>query len=64
MNTGLSPPTHAVKFDGRAKSASRGKDGSPSVPTSKKGSGVSLVSPSLKPILPGEPGFINSSVDH
>lgn len=52
MNSGLSPPTHAVKIDGKGKPASRGKDLSPSVPTSKKGNGVSLVSPSLKPILP------------
>jgi hypothetical protein len=53
MNSGLSPPTHAVKSDGRGKSVGRGKDASHSVPTTKKGNGVTLVSPSLKPILPG-----------
>jgi hypothetical protein len=52
MNSGLAPPTHAVKNDGRGKSVSRGKDAPHSVHT-KKGSGVTLVSPSLKPILPG-----------
>jgi len=52
MNSGLAPPTHAVKIDGKGKSTGRGKDGSSSVPTAKKGNGVSLVSPSLKPILP------------
>lgn len=66
MNSGLSPPTHAVKIDGKGKPASRGKDFSPSVPTSKKGNGngVSLVSPSLKPIRPGTSGIITSSVEH
>jgi hypothetical protein len=58
MNSGLTPPTHAVKFDGKGgKSAGRGKDSSSSVPTSKKGNGVPLVSPSLKPILPGKSGY-------
>lgn len=52
MNSGLAPPTHAVKNDGRGKSVGRGKDSSHSAHT-KKGSGVALVSPSLKPILPG-----------
>jgi hypothetical protein len=46
MNSGLSPP----KNDGKGKSVGRGKD---AVPITKKGSGVALVSPSLKPILPG-----------
>ena len=62
MNSGLAPPTHAVKIDGKGKSAGRGKDTSSSVPTSKRGNGVSLVSPSLKPILPGESGIVTSSV--
>jgi hypothetical protein len=58
MNSGLTPPTHAVKFDGKGgKSVGRGKDGSSSVPTSKRGNGVPLVSPSLKPILPGKSGY-------
>jgi hypothetical protein len=65
MNSGLSPPTHAVKIDGKGKSAGRGKDSSPSVPISKKGNGVPLVSPSLKPILPGKSsGIVASSVEH
>lgn len=64
MNSGLSPPTHAIKIDGKGKPASRGKELSSSVPTSKKGNGVSLVSPSLKPILPGTSGIITSSVEH
>lgn len=64
MNSGLSPPTHAVKFDGKVKPASRGKDISPSVSASKKGNGLSLVSPSLKPILPGTSNIVTSSVGH
>jgi hypothetical protein len=65
MNSGLSPPTHAVKIDGKGRpAASRGKDISSSVPTSKKGNGVSLVSPSLKPILPGTSAIITSSVEY
>ncbi|KAI9509259.1 hypothetical protein F5148DRAFT_978565 [Russula earlei] len=52
MNSGLSPPTHAVKSEGKAKSGGRGKDTSPSAHPTKRGNGVSLVSPSLKPILP------------
>jgi len=52
MNSGLAPPIHAVKNDGRGKPVVRGKDTSYSAYT-KKGSGVTLVSPSLKPILPG-----------
>ncbi|KAI0288373.1 hypothetical protein BC826DRAFT_1107776 [Russula brevipes] len=51
MNSGLSPPKNDFpKNDGKGKSAGRGKD---AVPITKKGSGVALVSPSLKPILPG-----------
>jgi len=52
MSSGLSPPTHAVavKTDGKSKSAGRGKDTPPSATTSKRGN---VVSPSLKPILPG-----------
>ena len=62
MNSGLSPPTHAVKIDGKGRpAASRGKDISPSVPTSKKGNGVS---PSLKPILPGTSAIITSSAEY
>jgi len=56
MNSGLSPPTHAVK----GKSAGRGKDTSPSATTSKRGNGVSLVSPSLKPILPAGNVYSNT----
>lgn len=54
MNSGLAPPTHAVKNDAKGKSAGRGKETSASASTSKKGNGLSLVSPSLKPILPGK----------
>jgi len=60
MNSGLAPPTHAVKIDGRGKSVGRGKDASHSVHT-KKGSGVTLASPSLKPILPGNLCFTTPS---
>lgn len=60
INSGLAPPTHAVKNDGRGKSVGRGKDASLSAHT-KKGSGVTLVSPSLKPILPGNLCFITPS---
>jgi hypothetical protein len=60
MNSGLAPPTHAVKNDGRGKSVGRGKDASHSAHT-KKGSGVTLVSPSLKPILPGNLYFTTPS---
>ena len=60
MNSGLAPPTNAAKSDGRGKSAGRGKDVPHSVP-SKKGSGVTLVSPSLKPILPGNLCFTTPS---
>jgi hypothetical protein len=63
MNSGLAPPTHAVKIDGKGKSAGRGKDSSSSVPTSKKGNGVPLVSPSLKPILPGKSCVVTSTVE-
>jgi len=59
MNSGLAPPT-AVKSDGRGKSVGRGKDASHSGPTTKKGSGVTLVSPSLKPILPAGNMYSNS----
>jgi hypothetical protein len=61
MNSGLAPPTHAVKNDnGRGKSVSRGKDAS-HLAHSKKGSGVTLISPSLKPILPGNLDFTTPS---
>ena len=59
MNSGLAPPTHAVKNDGRGKSVGRGKDASHSAYT-KKGNGVSL-SPSLKAILPGNLFFTTPS---
>jgi hypothetical protein len=58
MNSGLAPPT---KCDSRGKSVGRGKDASHSGPTTKKGSGVSLVSPNLKPILPGNLSFTTPS---
>ncbi|KAI0261660.1 hypothetical protein BC834DRAFT_462906 [Gloeopeniophorella convolvens] len=51
INSGLGPPP-AVKHDGKSKSSARGKDASTSVPAVKKGPGIPLVSPSLKPILP------------
>jgi hypothetical protein len=58
MNSGLAPPTHAVKIDGKGKSTARGKDSSSSVPTAKKGNGVS--GSSLKPILPGKSDITTS----
>ena len=61
MNSGLAPPTNAAKSDGRGTSVGRGKDASHSVPT-KKGSGVALVSPSLKPIRPGNFCFTTPSL--
>ena len=54
MNSGLSPPTNTTKRDTKSKSAGRGKDTATSAPSTKKGNGLSLVSPSLKPILPGK----------
>ncbi|KAH9074165.1 hypothetical protein EDB83DRAFT_2219157 [Lactarius deliciosus] len=46
INSGLAPP---AKNDAKGKSAGRGKDTATSVPSTKKGTGLSL---SLKPILP------------
>ncbi|KAF8493405.1 hypothetical protein F5888DRAFT_1723414 [Russula emetica] len=60
MNSGLAPPTHAVKKDGRGKSVGRGKDAFHSAHT-KKGSGVTL-SPSLKPILPAGNMYTSNSI--
>ncbi|KAH9171371.1 hypothetical protein EDB89DRAFT_1972284 [Lactarius sanguifluus] len=52
INSGLAPPTNAAKIDAKGKSAGRGKDTATSAPSTKKGNGLSLVCPSLKPILP------------
>jgi hypothetical protein len=55
INSGLSPPpTSATKSDAKSKSGGRGKDTANSAHSTKKGNGLSLVSPSLKPILPGK----------
>ena len=51
INSGLAPP---AKNDAKGKSVGRGKDTPTSVPSTKKGNGLSLVCPSLKPILPGK----------
>ena len=57
INSGLSPPTKppkTTKCDTKSKSVGRGKDTATSAYSTKKGNGLSLVSPSLKPILPGK----------
>ncbi|KAH9973895.1 hypothetical protein BGW80DRAFT_1171415 [Lactifluus volemus] len=59
MNSGLAPPTHAVKNDSKGKSGGRGKETSASASTSKKGNGVS---PSLKPILPAGNVYSSTSI--
>ncbi|KAI0252508.1 hypothetical protein BJV78DRAFT_341064 [Lactifluus subvellereus] len=62
MNSGLAPPTHAVKNDAKGKSGGRGKETSVSASTSKKGNGLSLVSPSLKAILPAGNVYASNSL--
>ena len=56
INSGLSPPANATKPTKSVtkKSVGRGTDAATSAHSSKKGNGLSLVSPSLKPILPGK----------
>ena len=54
INSGLGPPTNAARNDAKGKSVGRGRDTATSAHSTKKGNGLSLVSPSLKPILPGK----------
>lgn len=51
INSGLAPPTNTPA---KGKSVGRGRDTATSAPSTKKSNGLSLVSPSLKPILPGK----------
>ncbi|KAI0298670.1 hypothetical protein B0F90DRAFT_1818540 [Multifurca ochricompacta] len=65
INSSLAPPTTTatttVKIDAKGRSVTRGKDNSTSVSAAKKGNGVPLVSPSLKPILPAGNVYASNS---
>ncbi|KAH9998628.1 hypothetical protein BJV77DRAFT_979393 [Russula vinacea] len=53
-------PASIMNLGGLGMNSGRGKDASHSGPTTKKGSGVTLVSPNLKPILPAGNMYSNS----